>query len=154
MALHFVCGCAGWSAPLLFANTKDRFSRVEAQICKSILYETTHLVPLGRCICRSKERSHMGQHMQCWYLLLKRRFGRNCANAQSRLMPQSHTHLRTLRMIRKARPQLSAHSVTIRITSAENVIVRILSATNRKALSIRAQILKNIKKVLRMKTTQ
>ena len=42
-------------------------------------------------------------------------------------MPQSHTHLRTLRMVRKARPQLSAHSVTIRITSAENVTVRILS---------------------------
>ena len=69
------------------------------------------------------------------------------------VMPQSHTHLRTLRMVRKARPQLSAHSVTIRITSAENVTVRILSATYRKALSIRAQILKNIKKVLRMKTT-
>ena len=29
-------------------------------------------------------------------------------------MPQSHTHLRTLRMIRKARPQRSVHSVTIR----------------------------------------
>ena len=70
------------------------------------------------------------------------------------VMPQSHTHLRTLRMVRKARPQLSAHSVTIRITSAENVAVRILSATYRKALSIGAQILKNIKKVLRMKTTQ
>ena len=69
-------------------------------------------------------------------------------------MPQSHTHIRTLRMVRKARPQLSAHSVTIRITSAENVTVRILSATYRKTLSIRAQILKNIKKVLRMKTTQ
>ena len=35
------------------------------------------------------------------------------------LMPQSHTHLRTLRMVRKARPQLSVHSVMIRITSAE-----------------------------------
>ena len=70
------------------------------------------------------------------------------------VMPQSHTHLRTLRMVRKARPQLSVHFVTIRITSAENVTVRILSATYRKAISIRAQILKNIKKVLRMKTTQ
>ena len=70
------------------------------------------------------------------------------------LIPQSHTHLRTLRMVRKARPQLSVHSVTIRITSAENVTVRILSATYRKVISIRAQILKNIKKVLRMKTTQ
>ena len=69
------------------------------------------------------------------------------------LMPQSHTHLRTLRMERKSRPQLSVHSVTIRITSAEKVTVRILSATYRKAISIRAQILKNIKKVLRMKTT-
>ena len=44
------------------------------------------------------------------------------------LMPQSHTHLRTLRMIRKARPQRSVHSVTIRISSAESVTVRILSA--------------------------
>ena len=73
------------------------------------------------------------------------------------VMPQSHTHLRTrghLRMVRKSRPQLSVHSVTIRISSAENVTVRILSATYRKTLSIRAQILKNIKKVLRMKTTQ
>ena len=69
-------------------------------------------------------------------------------------MPQSHTHLRTLRMVRNARPQLSVHSVTIHITSAEYVTVRILSATHRKAISIRAQILKNIKKVLRMKTTQ
>ena len=69
-------------------------------------------------------------------------------------MPQSHTHLRTLRMVRKARPQLSVHSVTIRITSAENVSVRILSPTYRKAILIRAQILKNIKKDLRMKTTQ
>ena len=39
------------------------------------------------------------------------------------VMPQSHTHLRTLRMVRKARPQLSVHTVTIRITSAENVTV-------------------------------
>ena len=69
-------------------------------------------------------------------------------------MPQSHTHLRTLRMVRKARPQLSVHSVAIRITSVENVTVRILSATDRNAISIRAQILKNIKKVLWMKTTQ
>ena len=69
-------------------------------------------------------------------------------------MPQSHTHLRTLWMVRKARPQLSVQSVTIRITSAEYVTVRIFFATYRKALSIRAQILKNIKKVLRMKTTQ
>ena len=68
--------------------------------------------------------------------------------------PVTHTHLRTLRMVRKARPQLSADSVTIRIISAENVKVRILSATYRKALSIRAKILINIKKVLRMKTTQ
>ena len=49
-------------------------------------------------------------------------------------------------MVRKARPQLSVHSVTIRITSPENGTVRILSATYRKSISIRAQILKNIKK--------
>ena len=53
-------------------------------------------------------------------------------------------------MVRKACPQLSVHSVTIRIASAEYVTVRILSATYRKALSIRGQILKNIKKVLRI----
>ena len=76
----------------------------------------------------------------------------SCLN--TRPLCPSHTHLRTLRMIRKARPQLSVHSVTKRITSAEYVTVRILSATYRKAISIRAQILKNIKKVLRMKTTQ
>ena len=69
-------------------------------------------------------------------------------------MPQSHTHLQTLRMVRKAHPQLSVHSVTIRISSAEYVTVRILSATVRMTLSIRPQSLKNIKKVLRMKTTQ
>ena len=49
-------------------------------------------------------------------------------------------------MVRKARPQLSVHSVTIRITSAEYVTVRILSATYRKAISIRAQILKKYQK--------
>ena len=41
----------------------------------------------------------------------------------------SHTHLRILPMVRKARPQLSVHSVTIRITSVEYLTVRILSAT-------------------------
>ena len=58
------------------------------------------------------------------------------------------THLRTLGMVRKARPQLSVHSVTIRITSAESVSVCIFSATYHKALSIRTQILKNIKSIL------
>ena len=29
-ALISLCGRAGWSAPLLFANPEDRFSRVEA----------------------------------------------------------------------------------------------------------------------------
>ena len=28
-------GCAGWSAPLLFADPEDRFSRVEAQIIQN-----------------------------------------------------------------------------------------------------------------------
>ena len=27
-----LCRCAGWSAPLLFANSEDRFSRVKAHI--------------------------------------------------------------------------------------------------------------------------
>ena len=31
-ALIRLHGCAGWSAPVLFANPKDRFSRFEAQI--------------------------------------------------------------------------------------------------------------------------
>ena len=26
-----MCGCAGWSAPLLFTNPEDKFSRLEAQ---------------------------------------------------------------------------------------------------------------------------
>ena len=32
-ALIRLRGCAGLSAPLLFANPEDRFSRVEAQLC-------------------------------------------------------------------------------------------------------------------------
>ena len=43
-------------------------------------------------------------------------------------MPQSHTHLRTLQMIRKAHPHRSVHSVTLCISSAESLTVRILSA--------------------------
>ena len=31
-ALIRLHGCAGWSAPVLFANPEDRFSRGEAQI--------------------------------------------------------------------------------------------------------------------------
>ena len=31
-ALIRLCGCAGWSTPLLFASTEDRFSRVEANL--------------------------------------------------------------------------------------------------------------------------
>ena len=31
-ALIRLCRCAGWSAPLLFANTEDRFSHVVAHI--------------------------------------------------------------------------------------------------------------------------
>ena len=36
-ALIRLCRCAGWSAPLLFANTEDRFSHVEAQIACCML---------------------------------------------------------------------------------------------------------------------
>ena len=43
------------------------------------------------------------------------------------IMLQSHAHLRTLWMVRKARLHLSIHSITIRITSAESVTVRNLS---------------------------
>ena len=43
------------------------------------------------------------------------------------IMLQSHAHLRTLRMVRKARPHLSIHSITIRITSTESITVRKLS---------------------------
>ena len=34
-ALISLCGCAGWSGPLLFANPKDRRSRIEAHIAYS-----------------------------------------------------------------------------------------------------------------------
>ena len=70
------------------------------------------------------------------------------------VMPQSHTHLRTLRMIRKARPQRSVHSVTIRNYTYIIRRVRNSSYLIRKSRSIRAKILKNIKKVLRMNKTQ
>ena len=33
MVLIRLRGYAGWSAPLLFANPEDRFSRVVAQLC-------------------------------------------------------------------------------------------------------------------------
>ena len=33
-ALISLHGCAGWSGPLLFAKTEDRFSRIEAHIIK------------------------------------------------------------------------------------------------------------------------
>ena len=62
------------------------------------------------------------------------------------LMPQSHTHLRTLRMIRKAHPHRSVHSVTIRNYTYLIRRVRNSSYLIRKTRSIRAQILKNIKK--------
>ena len=70
---------------------------------------------------------HQGLH--CLY-----RYKRICCiSSGSTLfeMPQSHMHLRTLRMVRKARPQLSVHSVTMRITSAESGTVRFLSTTCR-----------------------
>ena len=34
-ALIRLRGCAGWSAPLLFANSEDRFCRVEAKLCST-----------------------------------------------------------------------------------------------------------------------
>ena len=37
-ALIRLRGCAGWSAPVLFANPEDRFSRVEAHIIFDIVY--------------------------------------------------------------------------------------------------------------------
>ena len=63
------------------------------------------------------------------------------------VMPQSHTHLRTLRMVHEAYLQLSRHSFMIRITLAESFTVRNLSNSYRKALSIHATIFKNIKTV-------
>ena len=33
-------GCAGWSAPVLFAIPEDRFSHVEAQLIGSDLFST------------------------------------------------------------------------------------------------------------------
>ena len=41
-------GCAGWSAPLLFANPKDRFSYIEAIVADS-QHSRTHLSPFARC---------------------------------------------------------------------------------------------------------
>ena len=69
-------------------------------------------------------------------------------------MPQSHTHLRILRMIHKAHPHRSVHSVTIRNYTYLILRVRNSSYLIRKTRSIRSQILKNIKKVLRMNKTQ
>ena len=62
------------------------------------------------------------------------------------LMPQSHTHLRTLRMIRKAHPNRSVHSVTTRNYTYLIRRVPYSSYLIRKTHSIRAQIFKNIKK--------
>ena len=62
------------------------------------------------------------------------------------VMPQSHIHLQTLRMIRKADPHQSVHSVTIRNYTYLIRRVRNSSYLIRKTCSIRAQILINIKK--------
>ena len=40
-------GCAGWSAPLLFANPKDRFSRVEAHFITSHYSHQAFVRPLA-----------------------------------------------------------------------------------------------------------
>ena len=38
-ALIRLHGCEGWSAPVLFANPEDRFSRVFAQICALLIFK-------------------------------------------------------------------------------------------------------------------
>ena len=67
-------------------------------------------------------------------------------------MPQSHTHLRTLRMIRKSHPHQSVHSVIIRNYRYLIRRVRNSSYLIHKTRYIRANTLKNIKTVLRMNT--
>ena len=51
-ALIRLRGCAGWSVPLLFANTEDRFSRVEAYLVmnKRRVYEEFIAEIMGMCI--------------------------------------------------------------------------------------------------------
>ena len=36
-------GCAGWSAPLLFTNPKDRFCRVDAHIVSNSVVNSIYL---------------------------------------------------------------------------------------------------------------
>ena len=40
-----LCGCTGWSAPLLFANPEDRFSHVEVHLVYVLLPEGVLLQP-------------------------------------------------------------------------------------------------------------
>ena len=48
-ALISLRGCAGWSAALLFANTEDRFSHVEAQILAVVIPAMSILYLPGLC---------------------------------------------------------------------------------------------------------
>ena len=48
-ALISLGGCAGWSAALLFANTEDRFSRIEAQILAVVIRVMSILYLPGLC---------------------------------------------------------------------------------------------------------
>ena len=43
-ALFSLRGCAGWSAPLLFAHPEDRFSRVEA-LLRDISTNDVYVLP-------------------------------------------------------------------------------------------------------------
>ena len=51
-ALIRLCGCAGWSAALLFETPKDRFSRDEAQLKSVKLWPIT-----------SKNDVYVGKHI-------------------------------------------------------------------------------------------
>ena len=50
-ALIRLRGCAGWSAPVLFANPEDSFSRVEAQIYYYVVAETLDLNDVILHVC-------------------------------------------------------------------------------------------------------
>ena len=45
-----LCRCAGWSAPLLFANPEDSYSHVKAQVQVS-MYVRTVKIQISLCIC-------------------------------------------------------------------------------------------------------
>ena len=74
-------GCAGWSAPLLFASTEDRFSLINAQMIKQNLtlviifaHKRSHYNVSGyRCVsdCRSRGCEFDPGPILSWRLIVK-----------------------------------------------------------------------------------